>query len=67
MRFINKAGIGRYGLVADNRRAQQQIIFDPIPRVDGIEPSKDVDEVLGNERLDRAGRRDVADCLEKSV
>jgi catalase len=28
-------------LVADNSRAQKQIIFDPIPRVDGIEPSKD--------------------------
>ena len=28
-------------LVADNNRAQTWIIFDPIPRVDGIEPSKD--------------------------
>jgi len=28
-------------LVADNSGAQKQIIFDPIPRVDGIEPSKD--------------------------
>ncbi len=27
--------------VADNAREQQQIIFDPIPRVDGIEPSND--------------------------
>ena len=29
------------GLVADNAHEQQQIIFDPIPRVDGIEPSDD--------------------------
>jgi catalase len=28
-------------LVADNSREQKPIIFDPIPRVDGIEPSKD--------------------------
>ncbi len=28
-------------LVADNAREQKQIIFDPIPRVDGIEPSAD--------------------------
>lgn len=27
--------------VADDAREQQQIIFDPIPRVDGIEPSDD--------------------------
>jgi catalase len=27
--------------VADNAREQKQIIFDPIPRVDGIEPSDD--------------------------
>lgn len=27
--------------VADDAREQQQIIFDPIPRVDGIEPSAD--------------------------
>jgi catalase len=29
------------GLVADNDAEQQHIIFDPIPRVDGIEPSAD--------------------------
>jgi catalase len=28
-------------LVADSAREQKQIIFDPIPRVDGIEPSDD--------------------------
>ncbi|MBV8817801.1 MAG: catalase family peroxidase [Acidobacteriaceae bacterium] len=28
-------------LVADDEREQQQIIFDPIPRIDGIEPSAD--------------------------
>ncbi len=28
-------------LIADEAREQQQIIFDPIPRVDGIEPSDD--------------------------
>ncbi len=28
-------------LVADSAREQQQIIFDPIPRVEGIEPSAD--------------------------
>jgi catalase len=27
--------------VADNAHEQQHIIFDPIPRVDGIEPSDD--------------------------
>ena len=27
--------------IADNAREQKQIIFDPIPRVDGIEPSDD--------------------------
>ena len=29
------------GLVPDGENAQRQIIFDPIPRVDGIEPSGD--------------------------
>ena len=28
-------------LVPDDASAQRQIIFDPIPRVDGIEPSAD--------------------------
>jgi catalase len=28
-------------IVADNEKTQQHIIFDPIPRVDGIEPSSD--------------------------
>jgi catalase len=28
-------------LVADNAREQKQIIYDPIPRLDGIEPSDD--------------------------
>jgi catalase len=27
--------------VADNAHEQKQIIFDPIPRLDGIEPSDD--------------------------
>jgi catalase len=27
--------------VADNESAQRQIIFDPVPRADGIEPSGD--------------------------
>jgi len=27
--------------VSDNAHEQQHIIFDPIPRVDGIEPSND--------------------------
>jgi catalase len=29
------------GLAANNESEQQHIIFDPIPRVDGIEPSAD--------------------------
>jgi catalase len=29
------------GVVPDGEAAQRQIIFDPIPRVDGIEPSGD--------------------------
>jgi catalase len=29
------------GLVPDNVREQKKIIFDPIPRVEGIEPSED--------------------------
>jgi catalase len=29
------------GLVADQEAEQKQIIFDPIPRVDGIDPSAD--------------------------
>jgi catalase len=28
-------------VVAGNEQQQQKIIFDPIPRVDGIEPSED--------------------------
>jgi len=28
-------------LMEDSAAAQKQIIFDPIPRVDGIEPSED--------------------------
>lgn len=38
------ADLGRIELTAltpDNAAAQQQIIFDPIPRIDGIEPSND--------------------------
>jgi catalase len=27
--------------VADNAHQQQHIIFDPIPRIDGIDPSED--------------------------
>ena len=37
------APIGRLvltGLVPENAREQKKIIFDPIPRVDGIEPSE---------------------------
>jgi catalase len=36
--------LGRISLtaaVADDAKEQKQIIFDPIPRVDGIEPSAD--------------------------
>jgi catalase len=29
------------GIVASNEQEQQKAIFDPIPRVDGIEPSDD--------------------------
>lgn len=34
-------GISLTSLVEDSAREQKQIIFDPIPRVDGIEPSDD--------------------------
>jgi catalase len=33
--------IALHSLVSDNDSLQKQIIFDPIPRVDGIEPSED--------------------------
>jgi hypothetical protein len=36
--------LGRFVLTAlapENARAQKKIIFDPIPRVDGIKPSED--------------------------
>jgi catalase len=39
--LLDLGGLVLTQLVADDSRAQKQIIFDPIPRVDGIEPSKD--------------------------
>ena len=30
-----------FSVIPDNDAAQRQIIFDPIPRVDGIDPSDD--------------------------
>jgi catalase len=44
-------------IAADNAREQQQIIFDPIPRVDGIEASADpLFELRANSYL-MSGRR----------
>jgi catalase len=40
-RLINFGQIVLTEPVADNEHEQRQIIFDPIPRVDGIEPSDD--------------------------
>ena len=40
-RIVDLGDIDLTGLVANNAAEQQQIIFDPIPRVDGIEPSAD--------------------------
>lgn len=40
-RLINLGRIALTTLAPDNAREQKQIIFDPIPRVDGIEPSAD--------------------------
>lgn len=39
--LIHLGGIALTGLVPDDAQQQQRIIFDPIPRVDGIEPSGD--------------------------
>ena len=38
---VNLGKIELNKLVADNEHEQKQIIFDPIPRVDGIDPSDD--------------------------
>ena len=40
-RLVNLGRIVLTGIVPDNAREQRQIIFDPIPRVEGIEPSAD--------------------------
>src|ERR1700756_1486101 len=40
-RIVDLGDIDLMTLVKDNAREQQHIIFDPIPRVDGIEPSAD--------------------------
>jgi catalase len=39
--LINLGTIVLTSLIDDNAREQKKIIFDPIPRVDGIEPSDD--------------------------
>jgi catalase len=39
--LINLGKIVLTSLIADNAQEQKKIIFDPIPRVDGIEPSDD--------------------------
>ncbi len=50
------------GILPNNAREQQQIIFDPIPRVEGIEPSADpLFEPRANVYL-MAGRRRRADA-----
>jgi catalase len=40
-RIVDLGDIDLTNLVSDNAAEQQKIIFDPIPRVDGIEPSAD--------------------------
>jgi catalase len=40
-RIVDLGDIDLTSLVSDNAAEQQRIIFDPIPRVDGIEPSAD--------------------------
>ncbi|MBV8631696.1 MAG: catalase family peroxidase [Silvibacterium sp.] len=40
-RIVDLGDIDLTGLVANNAAEQQHIIFDPIPRVEGIEPSAD--------------------------
>jgi len=40
-RIVDLGDVELTALVSDNAREQQHIIFDPIPRVDGIEPSAD--------------------------
>ncbi len=40
-RIVDLGDIDLTALVPDNAAEQQKIIFDPIPRVDGIEPSAD--------------------------
>ena len=39
--LLDLGAISLTEIVADNAHAQKQIIFDPIPRLDGIEPSED--------------------------
>ncbi len=53
-------------LVADNAAEQQQIIFDPIPRVEGIEPSADPLLELRAAVYLLSGRRRRAATQEKS-
>ena len=40
-RIVDLGDVDLTALVSDNAQEQQRIIFDPIPRVDGIEPSAD--------------------------
>ena len=40
-KMLELGTIALTGRVADDAQEQKQIIFDPIPRVDGIEPSDD--------------------------
>jgi catalase len=40
-RVVNLGTVELTSLVANNDREQQHMIFDPIPRIDGVEPSDD--------------------------
>jgi len=40
-RLVNVGRMTLIAPVAENAREQKRIIFDPIPRVDGIDPSDD--------------------------
>ena len=56
-KFLDLGKLTLTKLVEDNSHEQKQIIFDPIPRVDGIEPSNDpLPEIRANVYL-MSGRR----------
>jgi catalase len=55
------------GLVADNLVEQKKIIFDPIPRVEGIEPSADPLLDLRAAVYLISGRRRRAATMEEPV